>query len=123
MGTIYIVNILHKNLIYSKYTLINVTIIFRLFIGMEVLWPLKDLSMDNVITTQFEQCCATTYGCNNLRKKRVLCHEKNLCKVFLENVDEVEDSKDVRNGFHDREINLAMCYMLDDCVKSSIEGL
>ncbi len=79
--------------------------------------------MDNVITKQFEQCCATTYGCNNLGEKRVLCHEKNLCKVFLENVDEVEDSKDVRNGFHDREINQAMCYMLDVRVKSSIEGL
>jgi hypothetical protein len=31
MGTIYLVNILHKILIYSKYTLISVTIIFRLF--------------------------------------------------------------------------------------------
>jgi hypothetical protein len=31
MGTIYLVNILHKILIYSKYTLINVTIISRPF--------------------------------------------------------------------------------------------
>jgi len=31
MGTMYLVNILHKILIYSKYTLINVTIILRLF--------------------------------------------------------------------------------------------
>jgi len=31
MGTIYLVNILHKILIYSKYTLINVTIILKPF--------------------------------------------------------------------------------------------
>jgi hypothetical protein len=31
MGTIYLVNILHKILIYSKYKLINVTIIFKPF--------------------------------------------------------------------------------------------
>jgi hypothetical protein len=31
MGTIYLVNILNKNLIYSKYTLINVTIILMPF--------------------------------------------------------------------------------------------
>jgi len=31
MGTIYSINILHKILIYSKYTLINVTIILRSF--------------------------------------------------------------------------------------------
>jgi len=31
MGTIYFINILHKILIYSKYTLINVTIILRPF--------------------------------------------------------------------------------------------
>jgi hypothetical protein len=31
MGTIYLVNILHKILIYSKYTLINVTIILEPF--------------------------------------------------------------------------------------------
>jgi hypothetical protein len=31
MGTMYLVNILHNILIYSKYTLINVTIILRLF--------------------------------------------------------------------------------------------
>jgi len=31
MGTMYLVNILHKILIYSKYTLINVTITLRLF--------------------------------------------------------------------------------------------
>jgi hypothetical protein len=32
MNTIYLVNILNKTLIYSKYTLINVTIILRPFI-------------------------------------------------------------------------------------------
>jgi hypothetical protein len=32
MGTIYLVNIVHEILIYSKYTLINVTIILRPFI-------------------------------------------------------------------------------------------
>ncbi len=37
-------------------------------IGMEVLWPLKDLSVDNVITTELKQCCATVDGCNNLGK-------------------------------------------------------
>jgi hypothetical protein len=31
MGTIYLVNILHKILIYSKYTLISVTIILKPF--------------------------------------------------------------------------------------------
>jgi hypothetical protein len=31
MGTIHLVNMLHKTLIYSKYTLINVTIILRPF--------------------------------------------------------------------------------------------
>jgi len=31
MGTIYLVNVIHKILIYSKYTLINVTIISRPF--------------------------------------------------------------------------------------------
>jgi len=31
MGTIYLVNILHKTLIYSKYTLISVTVILRPF--------------------------------------------------------------------------------------------
>jgi len=31
MGTIYLINSLHKILIYSKYTLINVTIILRPF--------------------------------------------------------------------------------------------
>jgi hypothetical protein len=58
---------------------------------------------------ELEQCCATAYKCNNLWKKQVLCHEKNYAKFFLENVDEVEDLKDVQNDFHDREINLAMC--------------
>ncbi len=28
----------------------------------------------------------------------------------------------MRDGFHDREINSAMCYTLDDCAKCSIEG-
>jgi hypothetical protein len=46
---------------------------------------------------------------------------RKLCKVFSENVDEVEDLRDVRDGLHDREINLAMCYMSDDHAKSSIE--
>jgi len=36
--------------------------------------------------------------------------------------DEVEDLGNVRDGFHDWEINLAMCYTLDDCAKCSIEG-
>jgi hypothetical protein len=48
---------------------------FESIVGMEVFWPLKDLSMDNVvITTKLEQCCATTNNCNNLGKKQVLCH-------------------------------------------------
>jgi hypothetical protein len=34
MGTIYLVNILHKILNYSKYTLINITIILRPFMLM-----------------------------------------------------------------------------------------
>jgi hypothetical protein len=37
MGKIYIVNILHKILIYSKYTLINVTIILRSFMLIIIL--------------------------------------------------------------------------------------
>ncbi len=36
--------------------------------------------------------------------------------------DEVEDLRDVCDSFHDRVINLAMCYMLDNHAKSSIEG-
>jgi hypothetical protein len=41
MGTIYLVNILNKILIYSKYTLISVTILLRLFmliILLEYTW-------------------------------------------------------------------------------------
>jgi hypothetical protein len=37
MGTTYLVNILHKILIYSKYTLINVTIIPRPFMLIIIL--------------------------------------------------------------------------------------
>jgi hypothetical protein len=37
MGVIYLVNILHKILIYSKYTLINVTIISRPFMLIIIL--------------------------------------------------------------------------------------
>jgi hypothetical protein len=37
MGTIYLVNILHKILIYSKYTLISVTIILRPFMLIIIL--------------------------------------------------------------------------------------
>jgi len=37
MGTIYLVNILHKSLIYSKYTLISVTIISRPFMLIIIL--------------------------------------------------------------------------------------
>jgi hypothetical protein len=42
---------------------------------------------------------------------------KKIMQSFLENVDEIEDLKDVRNGFHDREINLVMCYMSDNHAK------
>jgi hypothetical protein len=37
MGTIYLVNILHKILIYSKYTVISVTIISRPFMVIIIL--------------------------------------------------------------------------------------
>jgi hypothetical protein len=37
MGTIYLVNILHKILIYSKYTLISVTIILKPFMLIIIL--------------------------------------------------------------------------------------
>jgi len=37
MGTIYLVNIFHKNLIYSKYTLISVPIILKPFILIIIL--------------------------------------------------------------------------------------
>jgi hypothetical protein len=78
---------------HKLFILMLATRYFGSIIGMEVLWPLKDLSVDNVITIKFKQCCAITYGCNDLGEKRVLWLEKNLCKVFLENVDEVEDSR------------------------------
>ncbi len=59
---------------------------------------------------------------NNLGKKQILWCEKDLSQVLSEDVDEVENFGNVRDGFHDKEINLTMCYTLDDCVKCSIEG-
>jgi len=37
MGTIYLINILHKKFVYSKYTLISVTIILRPFMWIIIL--------------------------------------------------------------------------------------
>ncbi len=42
---------------------------FGLVVRMEIFWPLKDLSMDNIIVTKLEQCFATMDNCNNLGKK------------------------------------------------------
>ncbi len=42
---------------------------FGSVVRMEVFWPLKDLSMDNVTVTKLKQCFATMDGCNNLEKK------------------------------------------------------
>ncbi len=41
---------------------------------------------------------------NNLGKKRVSCGDEDLPKVVYENVDEVQELGDMRNGFYDREI-------------------
>jgi hypothetical protein len=41
----------------------------------------------------------------------------------LKNVVEVEDSGDMRDGFHDKKINSKMCYTSDDHAKCFIEGL
>jgi len=95
----------------------------RLDVGMKVLWSLKDLSMENLLTTpELEQCYTTMDVCNNLGKKWVFNHDKDLCKVLLENVVEVEDLGDMWDGFHNKEIHLEMCYTSDDHAKCSIEG-
>ncbi len=41
---------------------------------------------------------------NNLGKKRVSCGDEDLPKVVFENVDEVEELKNMKNGFYDKEI-------------------
>jgi hypothetical protein len=46
MGTIYLANILHKSLIYSKYTLFNVTIISNLFILIIILEYTSNMVVD-----------------------------------------------------------------------------
>jgi len=44
---------------------------FRLAIGKDVFWSLKDLSMDDVvITTGLQQCFVTMDGCNNLGRNK-----------------------------------------------------
>ncbi len=48
--------------------------------------------------------------------------EKDLPEVLSKNVDEVENLGDVQYGLHDREINMEMCYTLDDRGECSIEG-
>jgi hypothetical protein len=48
--------------------------------------------------------------------------EKDLPEVLSKNVDEVENLGDVQYGLHDREINMEMCYTLDDHGECSIEG-
>jgi hypothetical protein len=40
----------------------------------------------------------------------------------LKNVVEVEDLGDMRDGFHDKEINSEMCCTSDDHAKCCIEG-
>jgi hypothetical protein len=61
-------------------------------------------------------------SCNNLGKKRISCGDKDLPKVVSENVDEVEELGDMRNGFCDREINLEMNYTSNERVECSIRG-
>jgi hypothetical protein len=46
----------------------------------------------------------------------------DLPKVLYENVDEVEELRNMRDGFYDKEINLGMNYTSEDYVKCSIRG-
>ena len=79
-------------LFFIIYFIIYYRIIFRLFIGMEVLWPLKDLSMDDVVTIiGLQQCFVTMDGCNNLGKKQISCRDEDLLEFLFENVNEVEE--------------------------------
>jgi len=61
-------------------------------------------------------------SCNNMGKKIVSCGDKDFPKVIFENVDEVEELGDMRNGFYNREINLEMNYTFNECVECSIRG-
>jgi hypothetical protein len=69
-------------------------------VGMEVFWPLKDLSLDDeVTTTRLEQCCVTTDNCINLRKKQVSCKDEAFLEVYSENVSEVKELGDMKDFF------------------------
>jgi hypothetical protein len=65
---------------------------FRLAIGKDVFWSLKDLSMDDVVTIiGLQQCFVTMDGCNNLGKKQISCRDEDLLEFLFENVNEVEE--------------------------------
>jgi len=96
---------------------------FGLAIGMEIFWPFKDLSLDDAMTTtRLQQCYVSMDGCNDLGKKIVSCHDKDLLEAIFENVDKVEESGDMGDGFCDKEINSEMNYTSDECVKCFIGG-
>jgi hypothetical protein len=61
-------------------------------------------------------------SCNNLRKKRVLCYDKDFLEVVSKNVDEVEELGDMQDYFRDKEINLEMSYTSDKRGECSIGG-
>lgn len=62
------------------------------------------------------------HGCNNFKKKIVLCHHKDFLEVVSKNVDEVKELGDIQDYFLDKEINLEMNYTSDKRAKCSIGG-
>jgi len=61
-------------------------------------------------------------SCNNMGKKKVSCGDEDLPKVVSENVDEVEELRDMKNGFCNKEVNLEMNYTSNERVECSIRG-
>jgi hypothetical protein len=65
-------------------------------VGMEVFWPLKDLSLDDeVTTTRLKQCCVTMENCINLGNKQVSCKDEAFLEICSQNVSEVEELGDM----------------------------
>jgi hypothetical protein len=62
-------------------------------VGMEALWPLKDLSLDDeVTTTRLKQCCVTMDNCINWGRNKF--HAR--MRLFLKSV--LRMSVKLRNG-------------------------
>ncbi len=77
-----------------------------LTVGKDVLWSLKDLSMDGWCGDYYrvQQCFVTMDGCNNLGKKRISCQDEDLLEFFYEKVNEVEELGGMQNGFCDKRL-------------------